>query len=388
MRLDRPGASSEVLRFASVAEAREAYAAELASRLAAGFVEAVDPAVDHDARLVYADELLLRGDPLGELITAQHELAHLPTADPRHRKRVENRIAAIVDEHHDRWFGALARLVRKPSRKGPAVPAVEVTWQLGFAEDVLIRTSPQLAIDQAYVRLRELPLSRQIRRLVVGPPDIGYDPPYQYTSPYARGSTYSQLWEAMLGHGIPSRMTELVVGADQAHRRPTLQLGELRSVVAAAPALEVLRIVGGHGDVPLASDTLRVLELHDVVEPDLVDLDHSVLPGLEELVLHARTPIALPDVLARFPALVHITLNGFSGRAGGDPLVVYFSGTAAGRLRTLTLHACQLADFDAAALLHDADRFAHLERLDLRRNRISLSAGANLKRRLPNLRYR
>src|SRR5689334_22702898 len=104
VRLDRPGAASERRHAFTLDDARAIYLAEVDARLAAGYVEAPDPMTDRDARLVYADELQLRGDPLGELIAVHGELAQLPPgADPRHRRRLENRAAAILDEHHDAW---------------------------------------------------------------------------------------------------------------------------------------------------------------------------------------------------------------------------------------------------------------------------------------------
>jgi hypothetical protein len=172
VRLDRPGAPSELVRAGSLEEARAAYRDAIDARLAEGYVEAPDPMTDRDARLVHADELQLRGDPAGELIAVHAERAGLrPDADPRQRRRLENRAAVILDEHHDAWFGALARHVRKPSRKAPSVPVLEVTWRLGFAEDARLRGTEALPLHEAYARLRELSLSRQILRLVVGPPD-------------------------------------------------------------------------------------------------------------------------------------------------------------------------------------------------------------------------
>src|SRR5690606_30347988 len=169
-------------------------------------------------------------------------------ADPRHRRRLANREAALLDEHHDAWFGPLARLVRKPSRRAPAVPVLEVGWRLGFAEDVRLRGAARLPLHEAYARLRELPLSRQILRLVIGPIDGPIDAaarPSGRASRHALGPSYEPLIDAMLEHGIPSRLRELVLGDDEPHRRPSLQLGHLRAAVAAAPALEALRIVGG-----------------------------------------------------------------------------------------------------------------------------------------------
>ena len=365
-----------VVRGTSIEEARETYHALCAARLADGFVEAVDPVVDRDARLVHADQLQLQGDPLGELITVQHELDQLPsTVEPRQRRRVEHRAAGIIDANHETWFGALARHVRKPSRKGPAVPAIDVVWQLGFAEEIHLRGTEELAIEHAYARLRELPLSRQILRLVVGEPGHGPDRDVP---------TYEHLMAAMLAHGIPSRLRELVLGAGQPHRRPGIRLGDLRTVVAAAASLEVLRIVGGHGELAFASDTLRTLELSDVVPDDLRELADARLPALEELVLHARSPIG-PPVLASFPALAHVTLDQFvRGSHGLVSLVDHL--VAIPTVRSIALRRCELDDRELALLLDAPERYTHLARLDLRHHAFSRGLVARAKRVLPNLR--
>jgi hypothetical protein len=386
VRLDRPGAPTAIVRAGSAEEARALHRDAVDARLAEGYIEAPDPVTDHDARLVFADELQLRGDPVGELIAVHGELAQLPPgADPRHRKRLENREAALLDEHHDAWFGALARLVRKPSRKAPPVPVLEVTWRLGFAEEVRLRGSEQVPIHEVYARLRELPLSRQILRLVAGPPDVGID--LDGDGAPRIGPSYEPLIDAMLEHGIPSRLRELVLGDDQAHRRPALQLGHVRAIVLAAPALEALRIIGGHGDLGLASERLRVLELCDVTRDDLNRLGRAALPNLEELVLRARDRIPPPKVFDAFPRLARLTLEGFARASDGvSTLLEYLAAAAPGSLRIVALPRCALDDRDLATVTENPERFSALARLDLRRNRFSRHLAAAAKRRVPALR--
>ncbi len=387
VRLDRPGAPSELVRAPSLEEARAAYRDAIDARLAEGYVEAPDPMTDRDARLVHADELQLRGDPAGELIAVHAELAGLrPDADPRQRRRIENRAAVLLDLHHDAWFGALARHVRKPSRKSPAQPVLEVTWRLGFAEDVRLCGVRELSLGEAYARLRELPLSRQILRLVAGAPD-GTLVPASPTPSYYVGPSYEALVDAMLRHGIPSRLRELVLGDDHAHRRPVLRLGHARAVVEAAPALEILRIIGGHGDLALRSERLRVLELRDVTRDDLVGLAHAELAGLEELVLRARERIPPPAVFEVFPHLQRLTLENFARAGSGrQTLLEYLARAAPGSLRAVALPRCALEDRDLATVTEHPERFRPLARLDLRHNRFSRAAAAAAKRRVPALR--
>jgi hypothetical protein len=171
VRLDRPGAPSELVRAGSLEEARAAYRDAIDARLAEGYVEAPDPMTDRDARLVHADELQLRGDPAGELIAVHAERAGLrPDADPRQRRRLENRAAVILDEHHDAWFGALARHVRKPSRKAPSVPVLEVTWRGGGAEGARRRGTEARPRHEGDAPRRARGRGRPIRRRVGRPP--------------------------------------------------------------------------------------------------------------------------------------------------------------------------------------------------------------------------
>jgi hypothetical protein len=387
VRLDRPGAPSEILRAGSLADARAAYLDAIDARLAEGYVEAPDPVADHEARRVYADELQLRGDPAGELIAVHGELAQLPAgADPRQRKRLENRAATLLDEHHDAWFGALARHVRKPSRKPPPMAVLDVEWRLGFAEGVTIRGAEQLPIHEVYARLRELSLSRQILRLVVGATDA-IPRPSDRVYPHTVGPTYEPLIDAMLEHGIPSRLRELVLGDDQVHRRPALQLGHVRALVEAAPVLEALRIVGGHGDIVLASERLRVLELCDVTRDDLQRLARAELPGLEELVLRARDRIPAPAVFEVFPELARLTLDGFARAGSGlQTLLEYIIEARPAGLRVLALPRCGLHDRDLATLIDNPEPFQTLTRLDLRHNRFKTDRVPVAKRRVPALR--
>ncbi|HWO23848.1 MAG TPA: hypothetical protein VNO30_34135 [Kofleriaceae bacterium] len=390
VRIDRPGAPPMILRAASADEARAAYLRAIDARLAEGYVEGTDPVTDLPARLVHADELQLRGDPLGELIAVQAELAALPAAaDPRHRRRLEHRAAAILDEQHDAWFGSLARLVRKPSRKAPPVPVLEVSWRLGFAEDVRLRGAEQLPIHEVYARLRELPLSRQILRLVAGTPDAGLGPADRIY-PHTIGPSYEPLLDAMLEHGIPSRLSELVLGDVQVHQRPVLRLGHVPAVVEAAPALEALRIVGGHGDLALASERLRLLELGDVTLDDLHRLADAQLPGLEALILRARARdrMSAPAVFEVFPALCRLTLDGFSRAVGAvaTTLVAYLAAAMPASLRVLALPRCALDDRDLAVIDEHPELFQRLTRLDLRYNRFSAALAAAVKRKVPALR--
>jgi uncharacterized protein (TIGR02996 family) len=72
------------------------------------FVAAVRAELDDDLpRLIYADYLEERGDPRGEFIRAQVELAHLPADDPR-RKELKDREASLLAKYEFEWLGPLS----------------------------------------------------------------------------------------------------------------------------------------------------------------------------------------------------------------------------------------------------------------------------------------
>jgi uncharacterized protein (TIGR02996 family) len=74
------------------------------------FLRAIRAHPDDDGpRLVYADWLDERGDPRGEFIRVQCELAGLPAADPR-REHLESRQAELLAAHRDAWEAPLRAL--------------------------------------------------------------------------------------------------------------------------------------------------------------------------------------------------------------------------------------------------------------------------------------
>ncbi|MFT5527418.1 MAG: hypothetical protein ACI9HK_005400 [Pirellulaceae bacterium] len=69
-----------------------------------------DPDND-DPRLIYADYLEETGDPLGELIRIQCDLAKM-TGDDRNYAVLEKRQFALLKKHKSRWLGAIAEMTR------------------------------------------------------------------------------------------------------------------------------------------------------------------------------------------------------------------------------------------------------------------------------------
>src|SRR5947209_4896235 len=77
----------------------------------AAFLAAIRDRPDDDLpRLVYADYLDERGDPRGEFIRTQIDLATLPYDDPR-RPELAARERELLRAHEDEWLGPLAAIV-------------------------------------------------------------------------------------------------------------------------------------------------------------------------------------------------------------------------------------------------------------------------------------
>lgn len=339
-------------RFQNVKQARAAYEAAIAEKRDDGFTDAPDVIDDLDARLVYADELQLKGDPLGELIAVQHALAHHRTTMlPTQVRRLERRVHALLEDHHDALFGALAPYARRPSRSTPARPALEITWRSGFADEIRIQRVPKIALHDLYAQLRKLPLMRFTTKLVVGSPTL--------PSPYLEQGSYRQLLNTIANDGAPAHLRTLVLGDIPLSQRVSLDIGDLRPVVERCVALEELELKRGMGILgPLSSERLRKLVFDNIAEP-LRDLTRSTLPGLRDLAVLNGYGTVLLGLLVKAPML--------------------------DQLQSLTLRRCHLQDPDLELIRADSARFAHLTRLDLRDNMFSRDAVRRARFKLPRL---
>lgn len=106
-----------------------------------------DAPEDDQPRLVYADWLLERSEPRGELITTQCTLARLPEDGPT-RKPLERRARALLAAHGERWYGGIEGLE-------------EPTFERGFLERWW-SVSAQAVVEHAD-RLWRLAPSRQLK---------------------------------------------------------------------------------------------------------------------------------------------------------------------------------------------------------------------------------
>ncbi|MBA3503846.1 MAG: TIGR02996 domain-containing protein, partial [Deltaproteobacteria bacterium] len=105
---------------------------------------------DLDALRVYADVLIERGDPRGELIAVQLQRREQDSPELVARER---ELAAALD----------ATLVGQLDQPGAAF-----SWQRGFLEAIdFTPTAERRALADTLRQLGTLPLARQLRRIVI-----------------------------------------------------------------------------------------------------------------------------------------------------------------------------------------------------------------------------
>jgi uncharacterized protein (TIGR02996 family) len=110
---------------------------------------------DLDARRVYADALLEAGDPLGEFIRLDLEMAALPRFDPR-RPICARRRGTLLEEHRTAWLGPAA----------DAVAGWNLFFRNGFIERARIKPGSSLVrLVAAAPVLRELDVHTIMPRL-------------------------------------------------------------------------------------------------------------------------------------------------------------------------------------------------------------------------------
>lgn len=115
----------------------------------------VDAPRDLDARAVYADWLLEQGDPRGELMLVQLELARLVATKTRGKAKLQRREKEILAVHRRHFFGTLA------TEQAAGFDRVLVELVNGFF------TTAKLPAEDALRTLLELESSRFLEQLEV-----------------------------------------------------------------------------------------------------------------------------------------------------------------------------------------------------------------------------
>lgn len=356
------------------------------------FLAAIRENPDDDTpRLMYADWLSEQGDPRGELIRLQCELAHLDSADPR-RRPLTRRANGLLRRHGPTWRKAL------PSFRG-------VRW-CGFERGFIARavvTSVGALLEVLPALLDAAPTA-EIVLDGVSPGGVGrlFESPHAarihalFVCPRrAQSVSLSEIADARHATGLRSlrfvwadgsRGAVALAAAPQVRglRRLELSSGQLDDEAAIALAeskslVSLTRLdlssnrIGPDGARALAASRLRLNELNlsdnPIDEggiqalargPSLSELTHLTVGSGYHHALQASDELLASAHLPRLASLTVFSLRGGSWRA--EVLAAAPRGTA---LRRLSMHGPRL-DAKSARKLAACPRLADLHELALR----------------------
>lgn len=308
--------------------------------------------------LVYADWLIERGDPRGELINLQVELARDPSVERRER------VALLLARHRAEWIGAL---------DGEDPGRVTWTWRNGFFRCVRLGAGYGRAGSwpaALYRVMRKLTSACFLHELEIS--DFGL-----------RETAWNELVSAIEDRPLPTTLRTLSFGfGSSAFDGDLAQLAVLNPQLG---GLESLRIRGL--DPPLSTlslPTLRSLEF-DAVTPTVEAMLDVRWPLLQSLVLHLHdVPLAIVERLlssASFPALTTLALA-----ADISVVAMLARSPVLARLQTLDLSQMNLGRQCVFDLLENHTVFARLAKLRIGRrfdralvNRLTAAFGSIMK---------
>jgi len=307
---------------------------------------------DDDApRLVLADWLQERGDPLGELISLQ--CLHATDDD------AVDRIEALLYEHEDRF------------REGLGPRTLRYTFARGFVEEV---AGPAQVLAEALVRIKARAPLRRVRVTNAARPSL--------TAPLVSAQIEGLVLEVapqpdfergFAESTLPLQLVELHVPAfaESLLARPMPRLrelhvanargwdgAELRSLSAPLETLHVSRLPG---TVSHFARTLRCLSITYFDLADDLGLD---LPALEAVHVHALQGVTPRTLDAWSQTRLPIRTLNAAGRLPCAGSEVFFRSPSLVSVESLDLSHC---DLDARALAHLVARpWPALQRLVLR----------------------
>lgn len=341
---------------------------------------------DLDALAVHADALIERGSFFGEVIATQVEIHSLGGGgDLAKRTELATASRKLLTRHHAEIFGDLAPHALSIVPKSPGEPtgqfaACTASWRLGAIDEVALAASSKIALAEVVPALARVKAARHVRSIVVG----SSAPPSARWAPVA----YDRFVVALVAHAHAfPRLRSLFLG-DLGERRVAAEVGELAPLYAAFPDLEVLRVRAHDVDLgPLSLPKLREIELvGDCASIEaLRKIGNARLPELVAVTAHqGRVTHDLASALDALSTLPHLERLALRGWFGPEAVASMLAFPRLAKLTELDLSLNHLAD-DLALLVEHADRFAHLEKLDLRFNGLTIHPDLfrELRRRLP-----
>lgn len=375
--------------YRNLATARQEFERLIRSRLNSGWKEVLSSAPadafeealarDDDAQwLVFADRLLSEGDVRGELMMLQHRLGT--------KREAKAQVERFIEGHETELLGVLAEHRAQ----------FEFEWKWGYVREAGVtcsaadRHANEQAVEGLLRPLLELESSRFMRTLRIGWPDPENDCTYEAVVDELKALT----WPKYLSGLVLGDFSESAANAwnDEYDDEAQGNWPELRSLAPLSTKLTPLEAFTVRCNLRRLGLTslpnLKSLEVHvqhasDGLVGEVLRLE---VPKLEGLVVDF--PLS-PDVRLGafaqvfsghlFPSLTRLGVNG----VGPDVVEAFTRAAILPKLKQVDLSANSLDDGDVARLVNARAKFAHLNKLYLRRNAFSKEGAKELKAALP-----
>jgi uncharacterized protein (TIGR02996 family) len=376
---------------ATVKKRTKKKASAASAKPAKSMVDALEKAIEKapdaaDAYLVYADYLTEQGDPLGELITVQAQIASASASASSAGKKKTTAAAAaaavgpaklqrrekeLLEKHGNEWMGSIAQLSKGVERRNPFTGQMQhfpaqpdPTMRFGFIESIRILFPDDLP------ELFSVRLGRFLRELELTPDFL---------------VAISKLVEI----GVPRTLRRLAFVLQPEHQISWIQLGNLAPLYPRLKNLRELSITAG--GMELGKIDLPALTSFEVVTGGLSrDSARAIAganwPKLEKLILYFGDPEyggdARPEDLRPIfdgKGLGRVSHLALCNSMRADDLAkAIVKAKLLPQLATLDLSKGTLSDTGAEALIKASSKLKHLKRLDLTQNYISEDAQEEL----------
>lgn len=371
------------------------------SRLAAGWIERVEKAAAEDLEaalaqgdeaqwLVFADQLLARGDVRGELITLQQSLGK--------KRSAKATVAAFVEEHEGALLGAL----------GEYRDQLELEWRFGYLHAVSLGCTPvsefappreevQTAVEDLLPSLLAHESSRFLRVLRLGWPEDTDDCSYDALVGLLAREAWPRYLEALvLGDFTPSSARARVERFDEdgydddderdlwPHLRSLAPLAPKLATLSALSVRANLRRLGVRALPKLTAFELHAQHLEDAVLDDVLNLDAPLTSFIVDCPMSPTVGVGSFHRVWQGLADPHLRTLGLGG-LGEDVLRLIDTAALLPKLERLDLSGNELDDGHVSALLARKEKLAHLKKLLLRGNHFTKAGARELKAGLPNV---
>jgi len=336
-----------------------------------------------EARLVYADWLQSHGDPRGEWIMLEHELAK----NPKDKKLISAR-DTLFKNNRPRFLGPLARWEK--TLDGTDQEAFK--WKLGFIQSVRLgfdsyaNDDQELDLGDALGEILAHVSGRFLEEVIIGVNS-------------ADGEAEYQSLVTALGNAARPSLRKLHIAdfeyPDQIEMSWT-HLGNLSKVWKAVPRLETLIVQGGTftlGDIALPELKHAEFRTGGLAQSSAASIAKANWPKLEYLDIwfgddNYGGDATIDDILpilegTALPKLKHLGL--MNSQFANDIVQALPGAKILKQLETLDLSMGVLGDDSLEPMLEQKDRFKHLRKLNLNQNLIGDAGIERAKALGPNV---